>query len=189
MEKRHAIGVIELASIYKGFHVQDEILKTANVEKLLARTICSGKYLIIVRGAVADIEIAIGVAKEIGGFAIVNCTTIANVDPRVFPAIAGNTPLQIYNAKKIQAALIIETFSVVSAIQAADVAAKEAELDILRIHVAMAVGGKGFVVFTGSIDALEAASQKAVAAIKKDGLLAGFVILKNPHPDVLMEMM
>jgi len=189
MDKRNAIGIIELASIYKGFHVQDEVLKTANVEKLIARTICSGKFLIMVRGSVGDVEVAIAVAKEIGGFSMVNCAVIPNVDPRVFPAIAGTTPLQIFNAKKIEAALIIETFSVVSAIKAADFAAKEADVEILRIHVAMAVGGKGFAVFTGTVDALEAASAKAVDYIKQDGMLAGYVILKNPHEEVLKELL
>ena len=41
METRDAIGIIELASIYKGYAVQDEVLKQAHVEKLIARSICS----------------------------------------------------------------------------------------------------------------------------------------------------
>jgi microcompartment protein CcmL/EutN len=53
----------------------------------------------------------------------------------------------------------------------------------------MAVGGKGFAVFTGNIDALEAASKKAVDVIKQDGMLAGFIILKNPHQEVLKELL
>ena len=47
MNERNSIGIIELASIHKGFEVQDAVLKSANVEKLIARTICSGKYFII----------------------------------------------------------------------------------------------------------------------------------------------
>ncbi|HLP17336.1 MAG TPA: BMC domain-containing protein [Bacteroidota bacterium] len=189
MAERNSIGIIELASIYKGFSVQDEVLKSANVEKLLGRTICSGKYLIAVRGSAGDIDVALETAREVGGFAIVNAVAMRNVDDRIFPAIAGVTPLQIFNAKKIDAVLVIETFSVASAIKAADVAAKEADIDILRIHVAMAIGGKGFAVFTGSIDALESASKKAVDSIKHEGMLAGFVIIKNPHPEVLRELL
>jgi microcompartment protein CcmL/EutN len=188
MENRNAIGIIELASIYKGFAVQDAVLKSANVEKLIARTICSGKYFMVVRGNVADVETAISVAKEVGGFSVVNLTTIPNLDPRVFPAIAGSTTIQINSNKKIGAILIIETFSVVSAIKAADYAVKEANLDIIRVHVAMAVGGKGFVVITGNIDALEAAVKPALEYIKQDGMLAGYVIIKNPHEEVLREL-
>ena len=52
----------------------------------------------------------------------------------------------------------------------------------------MAVGGKGFVVITGDIDALEAAVKPAIEYIKEDGMLAGYVIIKNPHKEVLKEL-
>jgi microcompartment protein CcmL/EutN len=188
MENRNAIGIIELASIYKGYAVQDAVLKSANVEKLIARTICSGKYFMVVRGNVADVETAISVAQEVGGFSVVNLTTIPNIDPRVFPAIAGATTTQINVNKKIGALLIIETFSVVSAIKAADYAVKEANLEIIRVHVAMAVGGKGIVVISGNIDALESAVKPALEYIKQDGMLAGYVIIKNPHEEILREL-
>ena len=188
MDSQNAVGIIELASIYKGFQVQDEVLKSANVEKLIARTICSGKYLMIVRGDAANVDIAVNVAREVGGFSVVNATAIPNIDPRVLPAISGATTLQINSTKEIGAILVIETFSVVSAIKAADFAIKEAELDILRVHVAMAVGGKGFVVITGDIDALEAASRPAVEYAKQEGMLAGYAIIKNPHKEVLKEL-
>ena len=84
--------------------------------------------------------------------------------------------------------LIIETFSVVSAIKAADFAVKEANLELLRIHLAMAVGGKGFVVITGDIGALESAVQPAIEYIKQDGMLCGYVIIKNPHEEILREL-
>jgi microcompartment protein CcmL/EutN len=185
----NAVGIIELASIYKGYEVQDAVLKTAHVEKVVARTICSGKYLMIVRGEVADVEAAMNVAATVGGFAVVNVTTIPNIDPQIFPAIVGCTVLEPRTREKVGALLIIETFSVVSAIKAADFAVKEAPLDLLRIHVAMAVGGKGFVVITGDIAALEAAAGPAVDFCKEEGLLAGYAIIRNPHEDVLRELL
>jgi microcompartment protein CcmL/EutN len=189
MEARNAVGIIELASIYKGYEVQDAVLKAAHVEKLVARTICSGKYIMIVRGEVADVEAAMGVASEVGGFSVINATTIPNIDPRIFPAIVGCTILEPGPRDNVGALLIIETFSVVSAIKAADVAVKEAPLDLLRIHVAMAVGGKGFVVIAGDVAALEAAAVPAVEFCKAEGLLAGYAIIRNPHEDVLRELL
>lgn len=188
MNNGNAIGIIELGSIYKGFAVQDAVLKSANVEKLIARTICSGKYLMIVRGNVSDVETAISIAAEVGGFSVVNLTTIPNIDPRVFPAITGSTTLQINTNKNVGAMLVIETFSVASAIKSADFAVKEAKLDLVRVHVAMAVGGKGFVVMTGDVAALEAAVKPALEYIKQDGMLAGYVIIKNPHEELLREL-
>ena len=189
MAAKNALGIIELASIHKGFEVQDAILKAANVEKIIARTICSGKYFIAVRGEVADVETTVAVANEIGGFSIINTTVIPNLNPKVFPAIAGNVVFDMgQQPKKIGALLILETFSVVSAIKAADLAVKEAELELLRVHVAMAIGGKGFLVMTGDISALEAAVQPAIAYCKEDGMLAGYSLIKNPHEDVLREL-
>ena len=45
-----SIGALELSSIGMGFLVEDEMLKAASVELLIARTICSGKYLIVIGG-------------------------------------------------------------------------------------------------------------------------------------------
>jgi len=187
MNDKNALGIIELASIYKGFEVQDAVLKVANVEKMLARTICSGKYLILVRGEVADVEVCIETAKEVGGFAVVNAVTIPRVDPRVFSAIAGTT--QLTTGEPVEGLLVIETFSVASAIKATDYALKEADLDVLRIHIAMAVGGKGFIVMVGDMESLKSAVQPAVEYIKDDGMLAGYSLISHPHEDVLKELL
>ena len=190
MGSSSAVGILELGSIYKGYEVQDAVLKAANVEKVVGRTICSGKYFIILRGSIADVETAVEVAKEVGGFAIINAASIPNVDPRVFPALSGCTVLdRTGQVHAVDAMLIIETFSVVSAIKAADLASKEAELELLRVHVAMAVGGKGFVVMTGTIGALEAAVKPAVAYCREDGMLAGYTIIRNPHEELLRELL
>ena len=186
MNERNAIGIIELSSIYKGFEVQDAVLKMANVEKLIARTICSGKYLIMVRGEIADVESCLETAREVGGFAIVNATIIPNVDQRIFPAIAGATTLD--TSEPVDGLLVIETFSVATAIKAADYAIKEAELNILRIHVAMAIGGKGFIAITGNLDALKSAVIPAIEYLKEEGMLAGYSLIQNPHKDLLREL-
>lgn len=185
MQDRNAIGIIELSSIHKGFEVQDMVLKSANVEKLVARTICSGKYLIMVRGEIADVETCLNTAAEIGGYAIVNVLQISRVDERIFPAIAGTTTLE---SPRVDGMLIFETFSVASAIKAADFAIKEADIHLLRIHIAMAIGGKGFAVFTGNMAALESAIPPALDFLKEEGMLAGYSLIKNPHPDTLREL-
>jgi microcompartment protein CcmL/EutN len=186
MNERNSIGIIELASIYKGFEVQDAVLKSANVTKLIARTICSGKYLIMIRGGVSDVESALDTAKKTGGFAIINAIIIPRVDSRIFPAIVGSTTLD--SDEPIEGMLVIETFSVASAIKAADFAIKEADIDIMRLHIAMAVGGKGFVVITGSMDALKSAVQPAIEYIKEDGMLSGYSLIRHPHKELLKEL-
>ncbi|MBN1782668.1 BMC domain-containing protein [bacterium] len=186
MKKGNAIGIIELSSLFKGFEVQDAVLKTTKIEKLLARTICSGKYVILVRGEVADVETCIAHARETGGFAVVNALMIPQVDERVFPAIAGTTVLEDPGADGLA---VLETFSVASAIKAADYAVKEADIRLLRIHVAMAIGGKGLVLMTGNIEALKSALGPALDFLKDEGLLAGYSLITQPHPDLMRDLL
>ncbi|MBI2503150.1 MAG: BMC domain-containing protein [Candidatus Latescibacteria bacterium] len=67
--KRTAIGLIELSSIAAGFAVADVLLKAAMVELLINRTICSGKYLILIGGEVAAVEASLAAGVGVGGSA------------------------------------------------------------------------------------------------------------------------
>ena len=56
-----AIGILELTSIARGMELGDVMLKSANVQLLLCRTLCPGKFLLV----------------------------LANIHPSVLPAISG----------------------------------------------------------------------------------------------------
>ena len=76
---------------------------------------------------------------------------------------------------------IIETFSVASIIEAADAAVKAANVQLLQIHLAMAIGGKGYVTMTGEVAAVEAGAD----FIRNKGLLVNKVVIPQPRPEVL----
>ena len=59
--RSNSIGLIELSSVATGFLVEDTMLKAGNIQLLMARSICSGKFLIVVSG-----DVTIG-AGGIGG--------------------------------------------------------------------------------------------------------------------------
>ena len=63
------------------------MLKAADVEILIARTICSGKYFIVVGGLVSDVKTAVRTALEAAQEAIIDHLVIPNVDEPVFPAL------------------------------------------------------------------------------------------------------
>ena len=46
MSTGKAIGAIEFSSVGLGYLAQDEMLKAGSVNQIIARTICSGKYLV-----------------------------------------------------------------------------------------------------------------------------------------------
>ena len=76
MSSKAAVGAIELSSIGVGYQVQDDLLKSANVDLLVARTICAGKYLIIVAGTVSDVETALDTARAVGKDAVVDSLVV-----------------------------------------------------------------------------------------------------------------
>jgi microcompartment protein CcmL/EutN len=115
----------------------------------------------------------------------VNALVIPNIEEKIFPAISRAT---VFDGTMPDGMLVVETFSVASCIKAADFAVKAADVDILRIHVAMAVGGKGFFVLTGNIEALKSALGPTLDFLKEEGSLVGYSLITKPDEAVLKEM-
>lgn len=68
----NAIGMVELSSIAKGMQVTDFMLKSANVGLLMAKTVCPGKYVVMVGGDVAAVTQAINTGEQQGGTLLVD---------------------------------------------------------------------------------------------------------------------
>ena len=100
-----AIGGVELSSMARGFDVTDTMLKTAPVELLLARTVCPGKYLVLVSGEVADVQASVDAGASRGGVALVDRFVIPNVHPEVLPAVSGTAVVD-----KLEALGVVEAF-------------------------------------------------------------------------------
>lgn len=184
MSKGKAVGAIELSSIGIGYRTQDTMLKTASVELLLARTICSGKYLIVIGGGVSDVQAAMDTAIETAGDALIDHLFVANAFEGVFPAMSQSV---ILGPEPVGAIGIIETFSGVSALVAADYAGKSAKVTLFRLHLAMAMGGKGLLLMAGSVADVTAAVQSGADAVRERGLLVSEVIIPRPSPELLTE--
>ncbi|MDR0869822.1 MAG: BMC domain-containing protein [Planctomycetaceae bacterium] len=177
-----SIGAVELSSVGIGYKVQDEMLKAASIEILIARTICSGKYLIVFTGSVSDVEAAIETGLKTGDSAIIDHLTVANVFEGVFPAM---TQSVVVPPENIDALGIIETFSGVSALLAADYAGKAANVTLFRLHIAMALGGKGLLMMTGSVSDVTAAVQVAADTVRQRGLLVCELVIPRPSKELL----
>jgi microcompartment protein CcmL/EutN len=183
---RNAIGLVEFASVAAGYVAQDAMLKAASVSLLLARTICSGKYLVVIAGDVAAVDAAVAAGAAHASGALLEQCSIARVHPAVFPAIAGTVELAPGEARALG---ILETFSAASIIAAADAAAKAADVTLLRIHLAMALGGKGFALMTGDVASVEAGIAAGCAVAEKDGVLAGRGVIPAPGPELFQEFL
>jgi microcompartment protein CcmL/EutN len=179
-----SIGAIELSSIAVGYQVQDAMLKAANVEILIARTICSGKYFIVVGGSVSDVASAIRAALAAPSESVIDHVEIPNVHESVFPALGQSVTI---DDPDVGALGIVETFSGVSILAAADAAAKAAKVQLFRIHVAMALGGKGFCLMTGTVGDCRSAVSAAAAEVRKRGLLVAETVISRPSRELFSE--
>lgn len=177
----NAIGMTELSSIAAGINTADAMVKAANVELIHATTICPGKYIAIVHGAVGAVRASLNAGMETAGSYIVDSLFIPNIDPQICPAITMTTrPL-------MRGALgVLEYFSVASAIMAADVAVKAANVTLIEIRTGYAIGGKGFVTLTGDVGSVRAA---VAAASKEQALLVNTTVIPKPSPQLFEKLL
>jgi microcompartment protein CcmL/EutN len=169
-----ALGFLETSSIASGIEATDAMMKKAGVELLLTTIVPRGKYLVMVGGAVADVESALLAGREKAGKSVIDEFLIQGVHPELPAAIKGRVAVP-----KLEAVGIIETKEVASAIFAGDAAAKAAAVTLIEAR--NQPGGKGMVVLTGDVGAVEAAVAAGVATIKKEGMLVGSVVIPAAH--------
>ena len=171
---RNSIGLIELSSIASGFGATDAMLKAADVELLLARSICSGKYMVMVRGDVAAVDAAVSAGIQGGGFGVIDSFVIPNLHESVFPALSGSNKVEA-----LEALGVIESFSVASLIEGADAAVKTAKVELIELRLAMALGGKAFVTLTGSVAAVQSAVDAGAQVVARKGLLVNKIVIPS----------
>ena len=182
MSNGKAIGIVETSSIAKGFEIADSVLKTANVNLIVNRTICPGKYMVLIGGEVDAVNASIEAGLTAAAHTAVDHFVIANLHPSVFPAISG-----VSHLPELKALGVIEAFSVASVIEAADAAVKATPVQLITLNLAMAIGGKGWVSMTGDVASVQEAVDVGAALIERKGLLVEKVVIAAPRPEIIAE--
>jgi microcompartment protein CcmL/EutN len=178
-----SIGVLELSSVAAGFLVADTMLKSGSVRLYLSRSICSGKYMILVGGDPSSVQSAVAAGAEAANGCLIDQFVIAQIHPDVLAAIGRS------NVPPTQDALgVVESFNVATLIKAVDSAVKSANITLLEVRLAMALGGKAFATMTGDVASVQAAVKAARDVIAEAGMLVNAVVIPRPHPDVYREL-
>jgi microcompartment protein CcmL/EutN len=175
----YSVGVLELKSIAKGIQAADDALKSAGVSLISAQPICPGKFELIVTGELAQVDAAVEKIRGTYSSYLIDSVMIGRIDPSVVKALMGAQP-----QAKQGAVGTIETFSIASAIFAADHAVKAANVEILELRTARGVGGKGIVFLTGEIADVTAAVEVGARYAKDQGLLVATSVIGSPHSDL-----
>jgi microcompartment protein CcmL/EutN len=147
-----ALGLLEFDSIAVGIEAGDAMAKRAPIDVIRAGTVHPGRFLVLVGGAVADVEEAMDAGREVGSTVLLDAVLLPHVHPDVVDALGGR------RRKPVGEALgVIETGTVAAIIEAADAGLKGARVALLELRLADDLGGKGYLLFDGPVAEVEAA--------------------------------
>jgi microcompartment protein CcmL/EutN len=178
-----SLGLIELSSVAAGFLVADTMLKAGNVRLVLSRSICSGKYMVVIGGDSAAVKSAVDAGAEAAHGCLIDKFSVSNVHPDVITALGRANP-----GEPTGALGILESFNVATLLLAADAAAKAANVTLMEIRLAMALGGKAFFTMTGDVGSVQAAMAAGKSVLADAGVMVNAVLIPRPHPDVYREV-
>jgi len=131
--------------------------KASPVSALFAGTVHPGRYLVLVGGDTAAVEVAL---ETPGSDSVVDSLFLADAHPAVLTAI---TTLDVGCLVDGDALGLIETSSTAASIVAADAGAKAAHVSLVALRLADDLGGNAYCLFTGIVADVEVAVEAAVA--------------------------
>ena len=180
----NAIGSVEIYSIPKGVLSGDAMLKAANVQLLYAGTVCSGKYVVVVSGDVAEVNASVKAAETEAGVSLIDSLVIPNIDKQVLQAIVA-----CGDVGDVGAVGVLEFFSVCSCIAGSDAAVKAAKVKLIEVRLGRGLGGKSFAILTGDVASVNAAVNAARSCPQVDGLFSDCTVIPSPHPELITALL
>ena len=181
---KKSIGLLELKSIPVGVQSADEMLKAADVELLVATAICPGKYIIIINGQVGAVKSSMQRGIQVAGTFLICHHTINNVHASVPSALVGTVEVE-----NITAIGMLETMSALTAVRAADIAAKASNITLMEVRVARGLGGKGYLIFTGEVSAVKSALNSCVTQLADVGDITSTCVIPSPHKGLIDKLL
>lgn len=179
-----AIGMVEFKSIPTGITAADLMVKTADVDIVEAQTVCPGKYIAIITGDLSAVKSAVEAASHTYEWDLIGNFVLGNPHESLFPAIYGATQVDHMDAFGI-----LETFDVSSLIEAADMAAKTAIVNIIELRLAKGMCGKSFMLITGEVSAVTASIERAKQIAGEKGMYLDSSVIAHPDPKMIQTIL
>jgi microcompartment protein CcmL/EutN len=173
-----AVCVIETSSIARGFVVLDALVKRAPVVVKTARAVSPGKFLLVFGGDVDSVVESRAAALEKAGSDLIDELFLPGAHPALLSAID-----QAITPHHGEAVGIVEMATVASTVHAADVALKAVDVAVLRMHLALGIGGKGYFTIAGGVGDVAAALDAVKDAVSVERVV-GVELIAQPHAEV-----
>ncbi len=156
-QKSPAVALWEFTSIVDGVWCADAIAKGAPISALLTGTTHPGKYVVLVAGNTASVEVARDIVAD-ANVDVIDSRFLPDIAPEVADAV---TSSDVRSHNRGEAIGVVETASVSSGVDAADAAVKTAAIALGALRMADGIGGKAYVVVDGPLGEVEAAVDAA----------------------------
>lgn len=172
-----AMAALEVDSIARALVVADTLVKRADVTLVRADPVTPGRMLIIIAGGEEEVAESHGAAVNEAGDRLRDSLIL----PAPHPAL--KSAMDADFASSVQSALgILELSTACGTLLSADAALKCADVNPLALHLCKGIGGKGYFVFEGTQDAVEAALEAGESIVRPE-LRVGAEMIARPHPD------
>lgn len=155
-----SLAAVETATISSGVKVADAIAKTAPVTIFHAQPVSPGKFVVVFGGTVGDVAAAMPRGLDAAPKQVIDSLLLAQCHPDVFAVLGG-----LAAGPSGESLGIVEADAVPATLLAADRAAKTAPVRLRTLRLADGLGGRGFVMFDGTVSDVTAAVNAARAAI------------------------
>ncbi len=180
-----AIGLIEMDSISAGIVAGDAMVKSSPLGSIYTGTVHPGKYIVLVSGDTASVEVALETGAGAGRGHVTDVVFLPDIHPFVVAALIGGSN----HADLRQEALgIVETTTVAAVIDAADAGVKAADVAVSAVRLADGLGGKGYVLFSGVVAEVEAAVDAAVERTNVHGTLVRSDVVSQLHEEMALNL-
>jgi microcompartment protein CcmL/EutN len=174
-----ALALLEFSSIAAGIQSADAMVKRAALDIIHAGTVQPGRFLVLIGGEVAEVEEALKAGLTTTPDVLTDHIFLPGVHRDVVQALVGVRDIQ-----NLDGALgIVETRTVPAAIHAADKGVKGAQVTLMEVRLADGLGGKGIVLFTGSVSDVEAALEIIDSVLKAEQKVRQ-VVIAQLHGDL-----
>lgn len=178
MKKYPALAVVEFSDIPAGMYAADVMGKESPISLMKCGTISNGRYLILIGGSTASVDMALEEARHVSEQDMIDQVFLPDVHPQLHDAVLG---------KRIkpgaEALLVVETDHVPAHIRTAESILKGTPVNLLELRLADSMlNGKALSLYQGDLHDIEEALERTTHYLTACGLCAHSErILTWPH--------
>lgn len=162
-----SIGAIEFKSIAKGIEVSNEMVKKSFVEILYLKSICPGKFLIIICGETSYVNECINYGTELGEEYIIDSFLINSISREIINGFKN----KYEKLDTINSIGVVETSKVCAGIKMLDKTLKSSDVALVKLQLSFAIGGKLVYIVAGNLSSIEHSLEESKKVVKEKEII------------------